>query len=263
MLHLSAKGALMENKLKKLIQKDEITYGVWNAINDTYIAEILAGAGYDWIVVDAEHSPFDQRTILTQIQAMAAYPETQVIVRAPSADAVYLKKILDFGVQSILIPMVETVEQAEEMVQAVRYPPNGTRGVAPSMARASRWGAVENYAQNADEEMCLILQIESKKGIENLEEISKIEGVDALFIGPADLSASYDHLGDTDHPEIEQVIQEALETIRKNGKVAGILALHENEVQAYADQGANFIGIGVDLLMLASAVRETIGKYRK
>lgn len=253
----------MENQLKRKINSEDICYGLWNAIPDTYVAEICAGAGYDWIVIDAEHAPFDERTILTQLQAMAAYPDTQVLVRPPSANPVFLKKMLDFGVQSFVIPMIETKEQAEEMVQAVLYPPEGIRGVAPAMARASRWGTVKDYANEANDEICLILQIESLKGIENLEGISQIHGVDGLFIGPADLAASYGYIGDTDHPEIEQIIQEALGTIRKSNKTAGILALKEQEVQTYMEQGANFIGIGVDLLMLAAQVRGTIGKYKQ
>lgn len=254
---------MIENQLKQKINSEDISYGLWNAIPDTYVAEICASAGYDWVVIDAEHASFDERTILTQLQAMAAYPKTQVLVRPPSGDPVFLKKMLDYGVQSFVIPMIETKEQAEEMVRAVLYPPEGIRGVAPAMARASRWGAIENYAHDANDEICLILQIESRKGIENLEEISKVRGVDGLFIGPADLAASYGYIGDTDHPEIEQIIQEGLSTIRKSGKTAGILALKEEEVQSYMEQGANFIGIGVDLLMLVAQVRGTIEKYKK
>lgn len=252
----------MKNQLKAQLNSEETLYGLWNTIPDTYVAEIVAGAGYDWVVIDAEHAPFDQRSLLLQMQAMAAYPDTQVVVRPPSADPVYLKKILDFGVQTLVIPMIETVEQAEEMVQAIHYPPHGKRGVAPALARASRWGQVADYVHEADDEMCLILQIESRPGIENLEAISQVIGVDGLFIGPADLTASYGYIGDTDHPEIEQIIQEALATIRKSGKAAGILAFNEEEVQTYAEQGANFIGIGVDLVMLAKQVRGAIGKYR-
>ncbi|MDW3195632.1 MAG: aldolase/citrate lyase family protein [Cytophagales bacterium] len=253
----------MENQLKQKTNSEDISYGLWNAIPDTYVAEICAGAGYDWIVIDAEHGPFDERTILPQLQAMGAYPNTQVLVRPPSANPVFLKKMLDYGVQSFVIPMIETKEQAEAMVHAVLYPPEGIRGVAPAMARASRWGAVENYAHDANDEICLILQIESRKGIENLEEICKVQGVDGLFIGPADLAASYGYIGDTDHPEIEQIIQDSLKTIRQSGKTAGILALKEEEVQSYMEQGANFIGIGVDLLMLVSQVRGTIEKYKQ
>lgn len=253
----------MKNQLKQKLADEAPTYGLWNAIPDTYVAEICAGAGYDWVVIDAEHGSFDERTILTQLQAMAAYPDTHVLVRPPSANPVFLKKMLDYGVQSFVIPMIESKEQAEAMVRAVLYPPEGIRGVAPAMARASRWGAVENYAHDADDEICLILQIESREGIENLDEISQVQGVDGLFIGPADLAASYGYIGDTDHPEIEQIIQEALSTIRKSDKAAGILALREQEVQAYMEQGANFIGIGVDLLMLVNQVRGTIGKYKQ
>lgn len=253
----------MKNQLKQKMRSEAPTYGLWNAIPDTYVAEICAGAGYDWVVIDAEHAPFDERTILTQLQAMAAYPKTQVLVRPPSANPVFLKKMLDYGVQSFVIPMIETREQAEDTVRAVSYPPEGIRGVASAMVRASRWGTVDKYVHHANEEICLILQIESRRGIENLPEISQVQGVDGLFIGPADLAASYGYIGDTDHPEIEQVIQEALSVIRKSGKTAGILALKEAEVQTYMGQGANFIGIGVDLLMLAAQVRGTIGKYKQ
>ena len=252
----------MQNQLKRKLDSENTYFGLWNAIPDTYVAEICAGAGYDWVVIDAEHAPFDERTILLQLQAMAAYSDTSVLVRPPSGNPVFLKKMLDYGVQSFLIPMTETREQAEEMVRAVNYPPKGIRGVAPTMARASRWGTVDNYAREANDEICLILQIESKTGIENLEDICKVQGVDGLFIGPSDLAASFGYLGNTDHPEIEQIIREALSTIRKHNKTAGILALKEKEVQSYREQGANFIGIGVDLLMFASQVRGTIGKYR-
>ncbi len=253
----------MKNRLKERLQTEDISYGLWNTIVDTYVGEICASAGYDWVVIDAEHAPFDERTILSQLQSMAAYTETQVLVRPPSGNPVLLKKLLDFGVQSFVIPMIETREQAEEMVRAVLYPPEGIRGVAPALARASRWGTIEDYAKNANQEICLILQIESKTGIDNLEEISQVKGVDGLFIGPADLAASYGHIGDADHPEIEHIIQNALGTIRRSGKTAGILALGEQEIQSYMEQGANFIGIGVDLLMLASQVRGTISNYKK
>ncbi|MFT5133863.1 MAG: 4-hydroxy-2-oxoheptanedioate aldolase, partial [Gammaproteobacteria bacterium] len=182
------------NKFKKAIAKGETQYGLWAGIPDTTSAEICAGTGFDWLLLDGEHAPFDMRAIYTYLQAIAPY-DIHPIVRAVKGDKNLIKQLLDFGAQTLLIPMVDTAEQAEELVQAMRYPPEGIRGMGSSIARAARWNAIPDYLQHANDEICLLIQAESTTALENLPEILKVEGVDGVFIGPSDLSASMGHVG--------------------------------------------------------------------
>jgi len=245
---------LAENNFKNSLQNKEQSYGIWNAIADTYVGEICAGAGYDWMVIDAEHGTFDYRSIIYQFQAVKSY-NTHSILRVPDSNPTFIKRILDTGVQNILVPMVETKEQAEKLVKSIQYPPEGIRGVAPAMARASLWGKIEQYNPEANKQIALILQIESVEGIKNLDSIVRVKGIDCIFIGPSDLASSMGYPGGINHPNVKKVIIEAIETIRKNNLSAGILALTSEEVNFYKEAGANMIGTAVDLLLLSTSVR--------
>ena len=248
------------NQLKAALQHGQATYGLWHGLPDTSVAEVVASAGFDWIVIDGEHAPFDLRTILLHTQVMSGY-DIPILVRPPIGDAVVIKQLLDFGIQTLVVPMVETATQAAELVRAMRYPPHGIRGVGAGMGRASRWNLVEDYLQTAEQELCLIVQVESAKGYDNLEAILETEGVDGVFIGPSDLSASMGMLGQPRHPKMVERISAAIELIRKRDKAAGVLALDSTRAQDYESKGANLIGVGVDVLLLRQAVNALAASY--
>ncbi len=250
-----------ENKLKRDLQSDTVQYGIWNGIADTYAAEILGGAGFDFVLIDGEHGPFDLRSMILQLQALQSH-NTSSVIRPPVGDPVLIKQYLDAGVQSLLVPMIESAEQAELMVKAMRYPPEGIRGVGSALARAAQWNRVNNYFQDANDQMCLILQVESVKGYDALDEILAVENVDAVFIGPADLAGSMGYLGQPMHPEVIDKVKNGMSRIRKAGKSAGTLAVKKELVEEYVASGANMIGLGVDLVMLAKATKSLAETYK-
>lgn len=243
---------IRKNKLKQIFATGKRSFGLWNGINDSYAAEICAGAGFDWVLIDGEHAPFDLRSILVQMQAMS-YHESAIMVRPPSDNPVFLKQLMDAGVQSFLVPMVETAEQARNIVSAITYPPNGKRGIGSALSRAAQWKRVGNYFAEADKEMCLVLQIESVEGMANIEEIAAVDGVDGVFIGPADLAGSMGLLGQPMHDDVRAEVKRGIKIIRKHGKNAGALAVRDDVIQEYLDAGAQMIGLGVDLILLAKA----------
>lgn len=243
---------LIHKPLKQQLRSNDPLHGIFIGFADTYAAEICAGAGFDWVLIDAEHTIFDLRTILHHLQAIAAH-QVPAIVRPPSSDPVFIKQLLDAGVQTLLIPMVETAEEARMLVKAMRYPPEGIRGVGAGLARAAQWNRTPDYMKQANQEMCLIVQVESVKGLENLEEIVKVEGVDSVFIGPADLAASMGYVGEMHHPKVMATIDDALKSIRAHGKAAGVLALDAETIERYTAAGANLIAVGSDVVMLAAA----------
>jgi 4-hydroxy-2-oxoheptanedioate aldolase len=249
------------NRFKERLVKGELQYGLWLALTDPVAAEISAAAGFDWLLIDGEHAPFDIPSLVTHLQALAPY-ESSPIVRPPVGDPVIIKQYLDIGVQTLLVPMVDSAEQAEMLVRAVRYPPRGMRGVGTSMARAARWNHVKGYLDHADSEICLIVQVESAAAVKNLDAIVSVEGVDAVFIGPSDLAASLGHLGNPGHPEVVETIEKAFKTIRDSGKGAGVLALAPELIKKFAAQGATFIGCGVDTAILAGTTRRLAESVR-
>jgi 4-hydroxy-2-oxoheptanedioate aldolase len=243
------------------IQNPKSFYGCWNGLVDTIAAEIIAGAGFDWVLIDGEHAPFDLRTIQAQLQAMGQF-DTPVLVRPPHGDTHLIKQYLDIGVQTLLIPMIETAEQAAQCYQAMHYPPKGVRGVGTALARAAQWNRVNNYFKTAGGEMCLIVQVESVLGIENLESIVHTEGVDGVFIGPSDLAASMGFLGQADRIEVKTVVENALRTIRKAGKIAGVMVIGNKPLaDHYAECGANMIAVAIDTLLLANASKQAALTY--
>lgn len=249
------------NSFKKKLLAGEVLYGLWLGLSDTFSAEVCAGAGFDWLLIDAEHGPNDLRTIFSQLQAIAPY-RSQPVVRPPQGDHVLIKQLLETGVQTLLIPMVDTAEQAAQLVEAMRYPPRGIRGVGSSLARASRWGRIGDYAQRADGEMCLLVQVETRIGMANLDAILAIDGVDGIFFGAADLAASFDYLGESSHPEIVAMIERGLRTVAEGGKAGGVLCGDKGLVTRYRDAGARFIAVGVDSMLLAAATTALCHEYK-
>lgn len=240
------------NHFKKALLAEQVQYGIWVGLVDPVCAEIAASSGFDWMLIDGEHAPNDVRSILHQLQASAAHP-TQAVVRPVEGTQAIIKQLLDIGVQSLLIPMVESAEQAQILVDACHYPPKGNRGVGTALARAANWGRIPGYLQKADAEVCLLVQVETLKGLDNLDEILAVEGVDGVFIGPADLSGALDHLGDPGHPEVVTKIEDAIQRIRAAGKAPGILAADPALAKRYQEQGALFVAVGVDTVLLAKA----------
>lgn len=245
---------MMENQFKAALQSGRPQIGYWLSLAYPYAAEICATAGFDWLLVDGEHAPNDVRSILAQLQALSAYP-SQTVVRPVSGAAPLLKQLLDVGARTLLVPMVDTAEQAAELVRAVRYPPQGVRGVAASIARASQWGLQADYVERANREVCLLVQAETRTAMDNLDAICAVPGVDGVFIGPADLAASLGHPGNAGHPEVQAVIDDGLRCVIASGKAAGILTTDQKQARKYLDMGCRFVAVGIDVVTLAAGAR--------
>ena len=243
------------NRFKQGLASGNTQYGLWLGIPDNTAAEISATAGFDWLLIDQEHAAFDLNSILRHLQVLAAYSVAPV-VRPAHGDVTLLKKLLDIGAQSLLVPMVEDAQQAEQLASVVRYPPTGSRGIGTSMARAARWNQVPGYLQHANDEICLIVQVESGPAMANLDDILQVEGIDGVFIGPSDLSASMGHIGNPGHPEVVAVIEDGIQRIAQAGRYAGILCSDKDKVAHYERLGASFIGLGADTTLLADAARQ-------
>lgn len=243
-----------ENRFKAALKAGAAQIGCWVGLADAYAAEIATTAGFDWLLIDGEHAPNDLRSILAQLQVVGASP-SHPVVRAPIGDTTLIKQLLDAGAQSLLIPMVESGAQAAEMVRAVRYPPGGMRGVGASLARASRFGTIPDYATTADAQICLLVQVENRAGLAALDDILATE-VDGVFIGPADLAADMGHLGNAGHPDVTAAIEDALTRITAAGKAAGILTLDPAMQMRCLDLGVTFLATGIDVTLLAGAMRK-------
>jgi 4-hydroxy-2-oxoheptanedioate aldolase len=252
------------NPFKLALRERRAQIGLWLGLADHYAAEICAGAGFDWLLVDGEHSPNDLRSILQQSQAIAAYPGSHAIARVPMGHGhvgqALIKQYLDIGIQTLLVPMVDTPEQAKELVQSMRYPPGGVRGMGG--ARASLWGRRPNYAKEANEQVCLLVQAETSESLQNLDAIAAVEGVDGVFIGPADLSASLGHVGNPAHPEVQDAIADAIKRINQAGKAAGILTPDETLARKYLELGALFVAVGLDTNLLVKATSALAAKFK-
>ena len=249
------------NRLKQALAEGRIQYGLWLGLPDTTCAEICAGAGFDWLVIDAEHGPFDLPAVLSHLQAIAAY-DVAAAVRPVSDDRNVLKQLLDTGAQTLVVPMVESAEQARELVRSVRYPPDGVRGLGTALARAARWHGIPGYLHKANDQICLMAQVETIRAVEALPGILDVEGIDGIFIGPSDLSASMGHIGNARHPDVVEVIRDILHRTRAAGKAAGILVLGSALAREYRDMGANMIGIGTDTLLLANSAQQLAGSVK-
>ncbi|WP_026615276.1 4-hydroxy-2-oxoheptanedioate aldolase [Ensifer aridi] len=252
-----------KNPFKAAIRENRFQLGLWVALASPYAAEVVAGSGYDWLLIDGEHAPNDLPLLAAQYGAIAARG-SHPIVRLPVGDTALIKQVLDTGVQTLLIPMVDNVEQARQLVRAVRYPPQGIRGVGAALGRATNFGRITDYLRNANDEICLLLQIESRAGLNAIDEIAALDGVDGLFIGPADLAADMGHLGNPGHIEVRAAIVHAFARIRRAGKARGIMTLDPAQARDYRDLGADFMAIGTDVTLLVNATerlrREFLGE---
>lgn len=239
---------LIKNRFKAALKAGQRQIGLWCTIPDTNVVEMLAACGYDWLLIDTEHAAMSAVDTMPLMQTAAAYP-VSTIVRPGWNDPVEIKKLLDCGAQSLLIPFVQNAEEAAAAVAATRYPPQGIRGVAGT-TRASRFGMIKGYAQNASQEICVLVQAETAQAVASIEEIAAVEGVDGVFIGPADLAASMGHTGNPGHPEVRALILDAIKRLSAKSCPVGILSLDKTLLQDAADAGAQFIAIGLDLALL-------------
>jgi len=250
-----------QNTFRDALKAGQPQIGCWVGFADANVAEALAGCGFDWLLIDGEHAPNDPRTVLAQLRAVASYA-THPVVRAVEANVALVKQYLDVGAQTLLIPMVDTPEQAALMVKAMRYAPEGIRGMGAALARASRWNQVDDYLNQANGQMCLLVQAETVTAVNNLQAIAETEGVDGVFFGPADLSASMGYRGQPGHPEVQKVILDGIATMRAAGKAAGILATDSVLAQQYLDAGALFVAVGLDTSLLVKAATDLAWRFK-
>lgn len=248
------------NAFKRALRQGKPQIGLWVGLADAYAAELLATTGFDCLVIDGEHAPNDVRSVLAQLQAMAPYP-VHSMVRPVHGSVELIKQYLDIGVQTLLIPMVETAEQASQMVAATRYPTRGVRGVGSALARSSRWNQIDDYLRRSDEEMCVLVQVESVNALGNLERIAAVDGVDGVFFGPADLAASMGMLGRPSDPKVQDAIARGIAAVRKAGKAAGTLTADRKLAHQYLAQGALFVAVGVDTTLLVKAAKELAAEF--
>ncbi|ODT84133.1 MAG: 2,4-dihydroxyhept-2-ene-1,7-dioic acid aldolase [Pelagibacterium sp. SCN 64-44] len=249
------------NMFKNALAEGRLQLGLWLGLANATTAELCAGAGFDWLLVDGEHGPFDVATIADQLRAIAASP-SHGVVRMPIGEAWIIKQLLDIGAQTLLVPMVETAEQAKELVKATRYPPHGIRGVGAALARASNYNRISDYLTTANEQICLLLQVETTTGLANIEAIAAVEGVDGIFIGPSDLAADMGHLGNPGHADVQEAVVSGLKRIIQTGRAAGILTPDEKLVKAYIELGATFVAVGTDVTLLSRATSDLAVRYR-
>ncbi|QTH24527.1 4-hydroxy-2-oxoheptanedioate aldolase [Rhizorhabdus wittichii] len=236
--------------------------GFWQALATPYTAEICAGAGFDWLLIDGEHGPNDLPLVLQQLQAIEGSP-AEPVVRLPCADTVLVKQYLDIGARTLLVPMIESAAQAAAMVAACRYPPRGVRGVGSAIGRASRWNRTPGYLHDAERDICLLLQVESVAGLEACHAIAATDGVDGVFIGPSDLAAALGHLGDPGHPDVQAAIAGAIDRVLSAGKAAGLLAADERLARRYLAAGASFVAVGTDVTVLARGAEALAARFRE
>ena len=249
------------NPFKAALAEPGARIGLWVGLADPYAAELCATAGFDWLLIDGEHGPNDLRSMLGALQAVAPYPSHPVL-RIPQGDAALIKQVLEIGATTLLVPMVESAEQARALVAATRYPPRGVRGVGSGLARSSRWSAHANYLHEADDSVCLLVQVETASALAQLDEIAAVDGVHGVFIGPADLSASMGHLGNPGHPDVRAAIDGAIARIGAAGKAPGILTVDEALARHYIGLGARFVAVGVDATLLARSTRALAQRFK-
>lgn len=253
------------NLFKKALKNEQPQIGLWLGLANSYSAELVATTGFDWLLIDGEHAPNNITTILQQLQALAPYQAkgySLPVVRPPVGDSVLIKQYLDIGVQTLLIPMVENAEQAKHLVNSMHYPPEGIRGVGSALARASLWNNVDDYLNQANQEMCLLAQVENIEGLNNIEAIANVDGVDGIFIGPADLSAAMGHRGNPQHPEVQAAILHITQCVKAAGKALGILYADPKHAQTYIDMGFNFVAVGVDTSLLVKSCQTLLSQFK-
>ncbi|MDA9207659.1 HpcH/HpaI aldolase/citrate lyase family protein [Octadecabacter sp.] len=242
------------NTLKMALERGDQQYGLWLTLANATVAEIAGHAGFDWCLIDGEHGPNTLQTIAAQLQALAG-TETQAVVRVPVGEDWILKQVLDLGVQTIVVPMVHTAEQAAQVAAAVRYPGKGVRGMGAALARASNYGEIVDYVSSANEQICLFVQIESAEAVRNIDAIAATDGVDGVFVGPADLSADMGFVGQMNAPEVLSAIDHVYARTKAAGKIIGTVSFDQAEYQTQVDKGVTFLGLGADAMLLSQALK--------
>lgn len=237
---------------ERIASSDRALIGMWACSGSALVTEVAAGSGLDWLLIDMEHSANTLETVLLQLQVVAAYPITPV-VRAPSNDTVAIKQILDLGAQNLIVPMVSSADEARAAVAATRYPPEGVRGVGSALARSARWNRVDRYLQESAQHTSLTVQIETAAGVDAAAEIAAVDGVDAVFVGPSDLSASMGLLGRQTHPDVVSAVEKVFAAVTAAGKPVGVNAFDPSAADAYVAAGADFVAVGADVALLARA----------
>ncbi len=251
---------LPPNHFKRALAAGKLQIGLWCSLSSYYCVEVVAGAGFDWILLDMEHSPNDLESLLPQLQAAAPYP-TAAVVRVPWNDMVTIKRVLDLGAQSLLVPYVQNADEARAVVAATRYPPAGVRGVGGT-TRATRFGRIKGYALRAHEELCVLVQVETQTAVDEIDAIAAVDGIDGVFVGPADLHASLGYPGETGNPKVQPVIEGAMQRIRKAGKAPGVLIADEKLARRYIEAGCLFTAVGADVSILARGAEALAARFR-
>lgn len=250
------------NRFKAAIAEPQTQIGLWLGLANSYTAEVCAGAGFDWLLVDGEHAPNDLQTLVGQLHAISA-SQSHPVVRAPIGEAWIIKQLLDIGAQTLLIPMVETREQAREIVRAAKYPPQGIRGVGAALARASAFNRVGDYLTTANDQICVLVQVESTAAMSAIEEIASVNGVDGIFIGPSDLAADMGYIGRPGEPVVQEAVENGLSRIVAAGKPAGILTSDTVLAARYIELGASFVAVGTDVTLLSTATTALAKKFKQ
>lgn len=242
------------NSLKTALLRGEKQYGLWLTLANATVAEIAGKAGFDWCLIDGEHGPNTLQTIAAQLQTLAGTPAVPV-VRVPVGEDWVLKQVLDLGAQTIVVPMVNTAEQAAQVAAAVRYPGQGVRGMGAALARASEYGEIVDYVSSANDQICLFVQVESAQAVANIDAIAATDGVDGVFVGPADLSADMGFVGQMDAPEVLAAIDHVYARTKAAGKLIGTVTFDQSDYQSQVDKGVSFLGLGDDALLLSQALK--------
>jgi 4-hydroxy-2-oxoheptanedioate aldolase len=251
----------MQNLFKSALAQRQSQIGLWLGLANGYSAEMLGGAGFDWLLIDGEHAPNTVDSVLAQLQALAPFP-VHPVVRCGSNDAVEIKRLLDIGTCNLLVPMVQDAQQAAAAVAATRYPPQGIRGVGAALARASQWNRTPDYLAQANAQMCVLVQVETAHAMTQIEEICAVDGVDGVFIGPADLAADMGYLGNPAHPEVQRAVADGIARIVACGRAPGILIADEALARGYIELGTTFTAVGVDTTLLARAAEALARRFK-
>ncbi|WP_232421838.1 HpcH/HpaI aldolase family protein [Nocardioides sp. Iso805N] len=259
------------NRFKQRLQAGDRLIGLWSTLGDATVAELLSGCGYDWVLIDAEHGPNDLRSVLAQVRALAAGERflgvgfgelSQAVVRLPEASATLIKQYLEIGVRNLLVPMVNSVEEAEAVAAAVRYPPRGVRGMGSGLARSSGWGRLTDYLAAADDDVCVIVQAETRRAVDALAQITAVDGVDGVLFGPADLAADLGHPGQRNHPDVVAAITRGIAAVTAAGKPAGIMLSDVAQAKDWLGRGITFAGVGVDSSLLVTAAETLLAQFQ-
>ena len=251
---------IRHNRFKRALAAGERQTGLWMALCSPTAAELIGGSGYDWLVLDTEHAPNELPDIVAQLRALEGAP-AEPVVRPAWNDTVLIKRFLDAGAQTLLVPFVQNADEARHAARAMRYPPDGVRGVAVA-PRANRYGRVRDYVARVNDELCLLVQVETRAALDQIAAIAAVDGVDGIFVGPSDLAADFGHLGDPGHPEVQAAIQAAGRACAAAGKPAGILAPAEADARRYIAWGYRFVAVGSDLGLLRGAADALAARFK-